>query len=241
MRTIDAALSHRLLGPRVVYLIGSANAGRHRICAATNVTCIGTDPCLLAIALMPEWESTRNILRSGELTVNLLDYKYKDAAWVAGSRYSGVAVNVDEDKYMLAGLDRMDSLCVAPAGVAQALAILECRVRHVFREFGNHIVFVADVLGGRCGSSFDDGGVLDLARAQPLLQVAGNVLGRAAPAPPADTARCNAKTQVNRAFRDTGASHPSGTHDAGGSGRAPRDSDTLSNRDGDSGGGRALP
>lgn len=184
---------HRLLGPRTAYLVGSMNDdGTYHLCAASNVTNVGNTTQLVALALWPEWTTTSNIVEHGEFTLNMMAVDQIEALWIVGYRYTKVTIPPGVGKFTAAGLTPRDSRIVAPAGVSEALAILECRVQRVLDDIGDHILFIAEVVGGLArGSCFDSDDVLDTARAHPAMQNSGRRFAQAVVAPTPDTEWCS--------------------------------------------------
>jgi flavin reductase (DIM6/NTAB) family NADH-FMN oxidoreductase RutF len=59
----DLRKAHRLLAPRIAYLIGTRAAdGTRNLIPVSNVTSISTDPQQLAVAVYKQWETHRTLL-----------------------------------------------------------------------------------------------------------------------------------------------------------------------------------
>lgn len=202
--------AHRLLGPRVAYLIGSIRLdGTSHLCSATNVTSVGNSPEIVAVALCPEWETAENLRREGEMTINLMDSLYVDQIWIAGSRYSGVEVAPSDDKFIVAGLHKKMSATVRPAAVLEALAVLECRTVRIVEDLSDHTVFFAEVIAACYRSTyFTEEGQLDVVQAHPAMQLSGDRFAHAVPAGSPDTRRCNQIVKDNRSGREGGPAAP---------------------------------
>lgn len=192
--------AHHVLGPRTAYLIGSQReSGASHLCAATNVTNIGNDPQMIAVALWPAWETTANIRRTGEMTVNVLDASRLDDIWIVGSKYSKVEVTEEDDKFVVGGLTQRPSQVVAPAGVAEAMGILECRVVRTVDDLSDHVVFLAEVsTTWACRKYFDSEYVMDLTRGRPVMQMTGRYFAECAPTSIPDTEWCSAVAAKRR-------------------------------------------
>ena len=184
---------HRLLGPRTAYLIGSRNDdGSDHLCAASNVTNVGNATQLVALALWPKWTSTRNIQGRGEFTINLMDAADIESIWIVGYRYTKVAIPAGTSKFTAAGLGKQESVAVQPAGVREALAILECKVVRVLDDVGDHVVFIGEMLRGVArGGYFDSSDVLDTAKGHPAMQNSGRQFAQAVVAATPDTEWCS--------------------------------------------------
>lgn len=191
----DVEVAHRLLGPRTTFLVGSVGADlTPHLCAASNVTSVGTDPQLVILALTPESQTAGNLLQTSEFTLNLLAAERLDAIWIAGHRYSGVDVRGCDDSFVLTGLTAETSHFVAAPGVKEAMATIECRVIETIENRGDHTIFLARIVGASADPTiFDNQGILHLDVAAPAMQLSGDRFTVAAVFhPPPDTVRCNA-------------------------------------------------
>lgn len=192
---------HHVLGPRTAFLIGSEREdGSSHLCAASNVTNVGIDPQIVAIGLWPSWESTDNILRTGELTVNLMDDRYLDDIWIVGSKYSKVDLQPSDDKYVVGGFSHVPSQDVGPDGVGEALAILECKVIKAIDDVADHVIFLAQAVGAKCQRRyFDFDYIVDVHRVHPVMQISSRFFARGTACAIPDTDWC---TQVAAARRN---------------------------------------
>lgn len=185
--------AHRLLGPRTTYLIGSTRAdGSPHVCAASNVTSVGTDPQAIALALTRDSETSRNISRSKDFTVNLLASDHLDAIWIAGHRYSGVDLD-DTSVFAAAGLTPAPSLSVEASSVAEASAVLECSTLTTVDLQGDHLIFIATIKSALASpSAFSADGALRFDGLVPPMQVTGPQFGVPVPFRVASTTECQA-------------------------------------------------
>jgi flavin reductase (DIM6/NTAB) family NADH-FMN oxidoreductase RutF len=190
----DNEVAHRLLGPRSTFLVGTVGADlTPHLCAASNVTSVGTNPQMVVLALTPESQTAGNVLRTSEFTLNLLAADYLDAIWIAGRRYSGVDVRGRDDSFVLSGLTPGTSHLLAAPGIEEAMASIECRVVEAMKDRGDHTIFLAEIVGASCDPTiFDNRGILRLEGAAPAMQLSGDRFATAVPHPSPDTARCNA-------------------------------------------------
>jgi flavin reductase (DIM6/NTAB) family NADH-FMN oxidoreductase RutF len=187
----DASI-HHALGPRTAFLIGSEREnGVPHLCAASNVTNVGISPQIIAVGLWPTWETTNNIQRTGEFTVNLMDVADTDNIWIVGSKYSKVSLLPEDDKFLVGGFSPLPSVHVKPYGVSESLAVLECRVERVIDDLSDHIIFLAHVISARCDRQyFDEDYIIDVHRVHPVMQISSRYFAQCAPSPVPDTAWC---------------------------------------------------
>lgn len=180
---VPPAAMHRVLGPRTVYLIGSQRADdEDHLCAASNLTCIGNDPQLVALALFPAWETTSNIIRTRRFSISVTDNRYTDGVWIAGHRYAGISIPKHANKFTAAGFTPTTVEPGYPAGVGEAIAMLACDVIRVIDDLSDHTLILATVVKAQCrGELYDHEFILDTARIHPLLQLGGARFARAEP------------------------------------------------------------
>ena len=121
---------------------------------------ICSDPAMVSISVRKERYSYDIIRETGEFVINLTT---KDLTRAAD--YCGVKSGRDVDKYEVLHLTPLKSGTVAAPGIAESPVCIECRVKQVL-ELGSHHLFLADVLAVQVEESLlDEGGKLDLARA----------------------------------------------------------------------------
>src|SRR5207237_7976098 len=141
---VPYAVIHHTLGPRTAYLIGSVNEdGSAHLCAASNVTNVGIVPQVVSVGLWPVWQTTQNILRTGQFTINLMDVYYIDDIWIVGSKYSKVELEPNDDKFAVGGFTRLAPVKLDVPGVAEAIAVLECEVRRTLDDLSEHVILLA--------------------------------------------------------------------------------------------------
>jgi flavin reductase (DIM6/NTAB) family NADH-FMN oxidoreductase RutF len=194
---------HHALGPRTAFLVGSERSdGSSHLCAASNVTNVGIDPQLVAVGLWPTWETTANIIRTGELTLNLMDVAYVDDIWIVGSKYSKVRLEPDDNKFTVGGFSELGSIGIRPSGVAEAIAVLECRVVRTIDDVSDHVIFLANVEFAQCQRRFfDDDFIVDVHRVHPVMQISSRYFAQCDPCPVPDTDWCSSLAADRRASR----------------------------------------
>ena len=151
-----------MLYPLPAVMVSCANAaGEKDIVTVAWAGTVCTNPPMLSISLRPERYSYHLIRESGEFVVNLVTSRLQRAC-----DWCGVRSGRDYDKWAEC------RLTAAPAAKLERAPAIEespvnraCRVREVL-ELGSHHLFLADVLAVQVEESLlDEGGKLDLARA----------------------------------------------------------------------------
>ncbi len=151
-----------MLYPLPAVMVSCANAaGEKDIVTVAWAGTVCTNPPMLSISLRPERYSYHLIRESGEFVVNLVTSRLQRAC-----DWCGVRSGRDYDKWAECRLTAAPAakLELAPA-IEESPVNIACRVREVL-ELGSHHLFLADVLAVQVEDSLlDEGGKLDLARA----------------------------------------------------------------------------
>lgn len=127
-----------------------------------------TPPMLvLAIQYAPrKSHSLENIQRSGEFVVNLPDMNLIDPLVL-----SSYDTRLGENKMDRSGFTRLPSCEVAPCGIAECRAHLECRVREITYP-GDHAVIAAEIVCARYDEDAFYGDMLINTRTfQPVIHI----------------------------------------------------------------------
>ncbi len=136
----DPTSFHRFLNCGPAVLAVAQHRGPANIITLAWVTPVSHDPPLLIISVSPRRFSHGLIAASREVTVNVPPWELLEEVAFCG-RVSGREV----DKVAETALRPVPSQTVAPPGIEQCLATLECAVENSF-EVGDHTAFVLRVL-----------------------------------------------------------------------------------------------
>lgn len=166
--------AHRLLAPRIAYLVTSISRhGRSNVAAFTNITSVSTDPQQIVLAVCPRWTTFKNIQATKEFVINIPGENLLRHVWVCGDKYAGNPIPSELDKISVAGLTKLASTQVRPPRLAECYAYLECRVRWT-RSTGNHRLFLADVVAARHRKgAFLEEMLLNVGVNRPVMQISG--------------------------------------------------------------------
>jgi flavin reductase (DIM6/NTAB) family NADH-FMN oxidoreductase RutF len=171
----DLGKAHRLLSPRVAYLIGSRGAdGQGNLIPVSNVTSISTDPQQVVVAVLKRWATHENLRHAEGFNLSVPSVEQAQGVWKLGARYSRFSFPSAEAKLHDCGLDISEAAGYGPV-LRGGLGWMACRILQHVDSGGNHGVFVAQVERVEFDESYfsPDG---SLARQpDPLMQVTGNV------------------------------------------------------------------
>jgi flavin reductase (DIM6/NTAB) family NADH-FMN oxidoreductase RutF len=166
---------HRLLAPRVGYLIGTTGDSGYDVAPASNVTQVSSDPQMFIAAIYKEWQTYANVRRSGGFALSVPRTEHADVVWRLGNKFSGFEIPAGEDKLSASGgafdfsASRFGPVLVDATGWCNCQLVEELSVPE-----GDHGVFLVRVLGGWFNPRFmaTDGTYLENSR--PLMQVVLN-------------------------------------------------------------------
>ena len=155
-----------VLYPRPVVVVSSAYRGLESALAASWCTPVSRNPPLVAISIAPSRFTYELIIGSKEFAVNVLDYKYYREVSYLGA-VSGRDV---KDKIVKAGLTKVKAKKINVPVIAEATAVLECKLYDKV-EAGDHVLVIGEVVEAYAKKPLQ--GIPDIKEYKSLLQVAG--------------------------------------------------------------------
>jgi flavin reductase (DIM6/NTAB) family NADH-FMN oxidoreductase RutF len=174
--------AHRLLAPRVAFLIGTVSPeGVANLIPVSNTTSVSTDPQQVLIAVLKRWTTYANLQAGIGFTVSVPTNEQSDGVWRLGARYSGFNPPDNVTKLATCGLSLDHNVSHYGPVLATGIGWLSCRVVARLDLAGNHGLTVGQVeAAGFDDDTFDADGS-PLRELTPLMQVTGNRFVTAAP------------------------------------------------------------
>lgn len=175
MRSGNLRKAHRLLAPRVAYLIGTRSVrGESNLIPVSNVTSISTDPQLITLAVFRKWMTFENLVNASAFTLSVPKVEQLPGVWQLGARYSRFRFESTAEKMIASGLSILDPDDLPAPVLEDGLGWLACRMVQQVDVNGDHGVFIGEVTRVAFdGRSFDSEG-MPTAPLHPLMQVTGN-------------------------------------------------------------------
>jgi flavin reductase (DIM6/NTAB) family NADH-FMN oxidoreductase RutF len=175
MQTGNVRKAHRLLAPRVAYLVGTRSIqGEPNLIPVSNVTSISTDPELIVLAVYREWVTFENLVKTDSFTLSAPRTNQLPGVWRLGARYSRFDFPNTAAKLAESGLSISEYGDLHLPVLADGLGWLACRTIQQVDVRGDHGVFVGEVTHIVFNDEFFDREGTPLAEIQPLMQVTGN-------------------------------------------------------------------
>ncbi len=128
MFEVDASVGHRLLAPRIAYLIGTTGAEGPNLAPVSNLTSVSRTPQAIVVAVYKQWQTYANLERADGFSVSIPHRSQNDAVWRLGEKYSGYAPPAGQSKLAACGaaID-YDASAVGPV-LSDAIGWLECKI-----------------------------------------------------------------------------------------------------------------
>lgn len=166
--------AHRLLAPRIAYLIGTKDdAGTSNLIPVSNLTSVSTSPQQIALAVLKQWQTHRNLLTASGFTLSVPTIEQLDGVWKLGAKYSKFPATDPSEKLAASELLLSDTR-YGPV-LTTGIGWLTCRVVARFDLGGDHGITVGEItdvwFNPDCLS--DDGKPRNAIR--PLMQQTGNL------------------------------------------------------------------
>lgn len=154
--------------PRPAYLVVTRDpAGKLNVMAVSWVTPASEEPPLIALAIGKESYTHEILMKTDELTVNVVGEDKVDLVYRAGT-VSGR----DVDKWRMLGLEEEPSERISVPGIKGSYAIAECRVKNRV-DAGECTLFICEILNIKVLKDYYTRYGWDLRKARILLHNSG--------------------------------------------------------------------
>ncbi|MDN5786790.1 flavin reductase family protein [Pseudorhodobacter sp.] len=147
---MEAADRYRLLtnfvGPRPIALVSTRSVeGQNNAAPMSFFNVFSHDPAIVVLGIQTrpdgeEKDTLRNIRKTGEFAVNMVDM-----ALAGGMLVCGLGVEPDIDEIALAGFDSIPGTQIAAHWVAQAPCAMECRVERLI-DYNRRVIVLGEVV-----------------------------------------------------------------------------------------------
>ncbi|MVU77150.1 hypothetical protein GPX89_07795 [Nocardia sp. ET3-3] len=98
--------AHRLLAPRIAYLIGTVSAEKvANLIPVSNLTSVSTQPQQVALAVYKQWSTYQTLQEASGFTVSVPVIDQLEGVWKLGARYSRFPVPSPAEKLTASGLE----------------------------------------------------------------------------------------------------------------------------------------
>jgi flavin reductase (DIM6/NTAB) family NADH-FMN oxidoreductase RutF len=173
--TSSARKAHRLLAPRITYLIGTRDhAGTSNVIPVSNVTSASTDPQHVLLAVYKQWRTYETLLNAEGFTLSVPLINHLQGVWKLGARYSRYPAASPQEKLAASELSfDYDKSSYGPV-LVDGIGWIECRVIQLADFDGDHGIVIGRVQKTWFNPDFLDLDGVPHAQTNPLMQVTGN-------------------------------------------------------------------
>ncbi len=135
--------AHRLLAPRIAYLVGTRDhGGMPNSIPVSNVTSVSTDPQHVLLAVHKKWHTYEVLLNAAGFTVSVPIMSQLEGVWKLAARYSHYPAASPREKLTASGLSfDYDTSPHGPV-LIDGTGWMDCRTIHRLDLGGDHGLIV---------------------------------------------------------------------------------------------------
>lgn len=173
--TESASKAHRLLAPRIAYLIGTRDRdGTPNVVPVSNVTSASIHPQHLLLAVYKQWRTYETLLNTDGFTLSIPLISHLQGVWKLGARYSYYPAKNPQEKLAASGLSFDYDISSYGPILTDGARWITCQTIQLADFCGDQGIVV-----GQAQRAWYNPGFLDLegvphTQANPLMQITGN-------------------------------------------------------------------
>lgn len=173
--TDSVAKAHRLLAPRVAYLIGTRDHnGTANVIPVSNVTSVSTDPQHVLLAVYKQWRTHDVLLDAAGFTLSVPLIGHLEGVWILAARYSHYPAANPHEKITASGLTfDYDASPHGPV-LVDSIGWMDCHVIERIDLSGDHGIIIGQAQQVWFNPEFLDPEGIPHTQTSPLMQVTGN-------------------------------------------------------------------
>lgn len=100
-----ADIGHRLLAPRIGYLLGTVGDDGPNLAPISNITQVSRSPQIIVAAVSRKAKTFRNLLAAPGFVISVPRVEHADAVWRLGEKFSGFKVPAGRTKLEVCGAE----------------------------------------------------------------------------------------------------------------------------------------
>lgn len=173
--TGSTAKAHRLLAPRIAYLIGTHDRdGTPNVIPVSNVTSVSTDPQHLLLAVYKQWRTYETLLNAEGFTLSVPLIGHLQGVWKLGARYSCYPAANPQEKLTASGLSFDYDVSSYGPILADGVGWMVCQIIQLADFGGDHGLIIGQVQRVWFNPELLNFEGVPHAQTNPLMQVTGN-------------------------------------------------------------------
>lgn len=173
--------AHRLLAPRIAYLIGTRPSGNSpNLIPVSNLTSISTEPQQIALAVYKQWETHKNLRDTDGFTVSVPRIGQLEGVWKLGAKYSHYPYATNAEKIAASGLSVDHDTSPYGPVVTDGIGWAVCRTVAKLDFGGDHGLYVAQIVHVYFNPKYLNPDGTSHGDVRPVMQITGNTFTTAA-------------------------------------------------------------
>jgi flavin reductase (DIM6/NTAB) family NADH-FMN oxidoreductase RutF len=176
MLVAPAEKCHRLLAPRIAFLIGTNGRPGPNIAPISNVTQASSKPQMFVAAIYRQSQTYENLQHSKGFALSVPRVEHADVVWRLGEKFSGFRVPTGQDKLQASGGTFDFGASRFGPILADAIGWCDCELMSQLSvPDGDHGLFLARVVGGAFNSEYMNVDGTYTKNSTPLMQLVLNM------------------------------------------------------------------
>ncbi|MGH3832467.1 MAG: flavin reductase family protein [Pseudonocardiaceae bacterium] len=172
----SVAKAHRLLAPRIAYLIGTRDhGGTSNVIPVSNVTSVSTDPQHVLLAVYKQWRTYETLLDTEGFTLSVPLIGHLQGVWKLGAKYSHYPVANPQEKLAGSGLSFDYDVSSYGPILVDGAGWIDCRIIELADFGGDHGLIIGQTQRAWFNPNFLDSDGSPHTQPNPLMQVTGNL------------------------------------------------------------------
>jgi flavin reductase (DIM6/NTAB) family NADH-FMN oxidoreductase RutF len=173
--TDSIAKAHRLLAPRIAYLIGTRDRdGTPNVIPVSNVTSVSTDPQHLLLAVCKQWRTYETLLNAEGFTLSVPLISHLQGSWKLGARYSCYPAVNPQEKLTASGLPFDYNVSSYGPILTDGVGWIACQIIQLADFGGDHGLIIGQAQRAWFNPEFLNLEGVPHTQTNPLMQVTGN-------------------------------------------------------------------
>ncbi|HEV7920488.1 MAG TPA: flavin reductase family protein [Thermoanaerobaculia bacterium] len=174
MFEVDPSIGHRLLAPRIGYVIGTNGPPGPNMAPVSNLTSVSRTPQVIVVAVYKQWQTYQNLLSARGFTVSVPHVGQNDAVWKLAEKYSGFKPPNGRTKLDVCGNAIIYESSEYGPFLADAIGWLECTIIKRADIEADHGIFFAGVARAHFNERYVTEKGDHLPESKPVMQLVGN-------------------------------------------------------------------
>lgn len=161
---------HRIMAPRLVFLIGTtSDKGIKNIIPINNTMPVSTDPGMIIVAVYKKWGTCENLKTANGFTLSVPSKEHLELVWKLGAKYSRYSSGQDKNEEFKDCLDN-DFSAYGPV-LKGAIGWMEMEVINRPRDVGNdHLMVIGAIKRGMVDPKQYKEDITPIGNPKPIMQ-----------------------------------------------------------------------